>query len=213
MSEIVPDILTANFSELVKDVNLLKGITNRVHLDIIDGKFAPMQTISLEALKTQPIDLKIDLHLMVKEPEDWVHRALEVLPDRLIAQTEMLYDPRRFISETAEGGMEVGIALDIETPVEAISEEVYHMVDLILILAAKAGASGQEFNPKALEKISRIRKSVGDLVEVGVDCGLNEKTIPLCKQAGASVFCVNSAFWSFSDLAKRYNDLTQLINK
>jgi ribulose-phosphate 3-epimerase len=108
--------------------------------------------------------------------------------------------------------MEVGIALDIDPPVEAISEEVYHMVDLVLILAAKAGSSGQEFNPKALDKISRMRKIVGNLVEVGVDCGLDEKTIPLCKQAGASVFYVNSAFWNSPDLGKRYNELTLILN-
>ncbi len=213
MSEIVPAILTADFSDYVKKLNSLKGISGRVQVDIIDGKFVNNQTISLESLKNEPTDLRIDLHLMVKEPEEWVNRALEALPDRIIGQIEMMYEPMKFITEASEGGLEVGIALDLETPVESVSEEIYQMVDIVLILAAKAGFSGQGFDHKALEKIKKVRKIVGDLVDVGVDCGLNEETIPLCRKAGANIFYVTSSFWGAEDLALRYNELVKLIGE
>jgi ribulose-phosphate 3-epimerase len=211
MAEIVPTILTSEFSDYAEKMDSLVGITNRVQVDIIDGKFVNNQTISMESLKNIETNLQIDLHLMVKEPEGWVNRALEILPDRLIGQVEMMFDPLKFINETVEGGMGVGLALDLETPVETISDEIYHMVDLVLVLAAKAGFSGQGFNEKALAKIKEIRKIVGDLVDVGVDCGLNEETIPLCQKAGANIFYVTSSFWQAEDLAKRYAELTSLI--
>lgn len=212
MAEIIPTILTASFSELVAKLKSLEGICPRVSVDIIDGKFVPNQTITLESLKNEQTDLKLDLHLLVKEPEEWVNRAIEILPDRLIGQVEMMYDPKRFIKETVEGGMEVGLALDLETKVESIPDEIYHMVDLVLVLAAKAGFSGQEFDKRALEKVEKIRKLVGNLVEVGVDCGLDEKTIPLCHKAGASIFYINHSFWKEKNLLERYNQLTELIN-
>lgn len=211
MAEIVPTIQTASFPEYVGKLKSLEGLCLRASVDIIDGKFVPVQTIALESLKNEQTNLRLDLHLMVKEPEEWVNRAIEILPDRLIGQTEMMYDPKRFINETVEGGMEVGIALDLETKVESIPDEIYHMVDLVLVLAAKAGYSGQEFDKRALEKIKKIRKIVGDLVEVGVDCGLNEKTIPLCRKAGASIFYINHSFWEATDIEKRYQELTSLI--
>lgn len=213
MNEIVPTILTADFSEYIKKMQLLSGVCPRVQVDILDGKFSKNQTISLESLKNEPTDLRIDLHLMVKEPEEWVHRALEILPDRLIAQAEMMYEPIKFITEAVQGGFQVGIALDIDTPVESISEEIYHMVDLVLLLSVKAGFGGQEFDPKVLEKIEKVKKIVGNLVKIGVDGGLNEKNISLCQEKGANIFYVGNSFWEAEDLGERYNELTKLLVK
>jgi len=212
MSEIIPTILTSDFTEYCLRLNSLVGITDRVGIDIIDGKFVNNKTISLESLKGQETNLKIDLHLMVKEPEEWVSQALQVLPDRLIGQVETMKDPWAFVNQVIEGGAEAGIALDLETAVEEVPGEIYHLTDLVLILAAKAGFSGQEFDRKALKKIEKIRKIVGDLVEVGVDCGLNDKTIPLCKKAGASIFYVNQSFWGAENLKERFAELVSLIS-
>jgi len=211
--EIVPTILTADFSEFVGKVKSLEGIASRFQADIVDGKFVASKTVSLESLKGLETSLKMDLHLMVKEPAEWVNRSLEVLPDRLIGQVEMMADPGNFVNRAIEGGMEVGIALDLETPVETISDEVYHLADLVLVLAVKAGFSGQEFDERALKKIEKVRKTVGNLVEVGVDGGLNEKTILLCKKAGASIFYVGSYFWEAENLQEEYTNLVKLIGQ
>ena len=213
MAEIVPTILTADFSEYIKKMQGLKGVCPRVQVDVIDGKFVGNQTISLESLKNEPTDLRMDLHLMVKEPEEWVNRALEILPDRLIGQVEMMYEPEKFINRATEGGFEVGIALDLETPVESISEEIYHMVDLVLLLSVKAGFGGQVFDEKVLQKIENIKKIVGDLVEVGVDGGLTDENIKLCQKKGADIFYVGSNFWEAEDLGLRYNELLKLIDE
>ncbi len=212
MPEIIPAILTADFSDYIKKLNSLEGISNRVQVDIIDGKFANNQTISLESLKNEPTDLRMDLHLMVKEPEEWVNRALEALPDRVIGQVEMMYEPMKFITEASEGGLEVGIALDLETPVESVPEEIYHMVDVVLLLAVKAGFSGQPFDKKVLEKIKKVKEIVGDLVGIGIDGGLNEETIPLCQKAGANIFYVTSSLWQAENLEERYNQLIKIVS-
>lgn len=211
--EIVPTIQTSDLADLTGKMEALAGFASRGHLDILDGKFAEGRTIPLEALKGLDVNFKMDLHLMVKEPEEWITRALEVLPDRLVAQVEMMYEPARFISEAAQGGMEVGLALDLETPLSVMAEEFYHQVDIVLLLAAKAGKSGQPFHPEVLEKITAVRKIVGDLVDIGVDCGLNEKTVPQALAAGANIFYVNSALWHAPDPAQKYRELTQLVNK
>lgn len=210
MPEIVPTILTADFSQYGEKVRALEGIVPRVHIDIIDGRFAPNQTIALEALKNLETSLKIDLHLMVKDPEEWVNLALELLPDRLIAQVEMA-DAWEFVNQVIEGGASVGIALDLETPVEKVSEEVYHLVDVVLLLAVKAGSGGQKFDSRVLQKIEKVRKITGELVKIGVDGGLNEENILLCRQAGAEIFYVGSSFWQAEDQSQRYQKLVELI--
>jgi len=213
IAEIVPTILTSNLTDYVRKVNLLKGIVDRVHLDIIDGRFVDNQTISLESLKNYEISLKIDLHLMVKEPEDWVHRALEILPDRILGQVEMMYDPARFIQTVIDGGARVGLAIDLETPLSVMSEEIYHLADIILLLGVKAGRGGQAFDQRVLAKIAEMRKIVGDWVDLGVDGGLDEKNISLCQKAGANIFYIGNHFWQAPDLSKNYQELVSLVKQ
>ncbi|MBU2577479.1 hypothetical protein KKA69_01450 [Patescibacteria group bacterium] len=218
MTEVVPTILTSDFSQLNERLELLKDVANRVQIDIIDGKFVENKTVSIESLKELEIEPKLDLHLMVKEPKEWINRALEVLPDRLIGQVEIMSDAWSFINQTVEAGMEAGIALDLETPVESIPEEIFHLAGTILLLSVKAGLGGQRFDERVLLKIGKVKSIVGDFVEIGVDGGLQEKEILLCKRAGADIFYVGSGFWQpkdgllkKEDIIKRFKDLTALI--
>lgn len=228
MPEIVPTILTSDFNEFSRKIKLAKGIVERVQIDVIDGKFAPKKTVTLEGIRdlvdagppalvpsgTGPVGgLRLDLHLMVDKPEDWVNRSLELLPDRIIGQVEMMSDPKEFVSRVVEGGVEAGIALDLETPVESVAEEIYHLADLILILGVKAGMGGQEFAGRALKKIEQVKKIVGDLVKIGVDGGLNEKNIISCRKMGAEIFYIGNGFWGAEDLGKKYNELLELISE
>jgi ribulose-phosphate 3-epimerase len=167
------------------------------------------------------LKFKIDVHLMVKEPIDWINRSLLVLPDRIIGQVEFMENPLNFINEVINSGVEVGIALDLDTPVNSISDDIYHLVDIILIMGVKAGLGGQVFERSIVSKIEEIRKIVGENVEIGIDGGLDEESIELCKKAGVNIFYVGNSFWSAydksssdkpaEDLEKRYNDLEQLI--
>lgn len=211
MAEIVPTILTADFSDYSKKLGLLEGVVDRVQVDVIDGKFVNNKTIPLESLRGLETNLKIDLHLMVKNPEEWVNRALEILPDRIISQVEMMKDPKNFISQVVEGKVAVGVALDLETAVEGIDEEIYRMSDLVLIMSVKAGEGGQSFDPRTIGKIEKVKKILGDLGKIGVDGGLDEVSIKLCKQAGANIFYVGKTFWEAEDLQARYNELVNLV--
>lgn len=215
MAEIVPTILTSDFNDFTEKISLVGEIVPRVQIDVVDGKFAPKKTVPLEGMRelADMKDLRLDLHLMVEKPEDWVSRSLELLPDRIIGQVEMMSNPKNFLDRVIEGGVEAGLALDLETPVEAISEEVYHLADLILILGVKAGVGGQEFERKTLKKIESVRKIVGNLVKIGVDGGLNAENIPLCKSSGADIFYIGGAFWEANDLRYQYNELLNLAEK
>lgn len=214
MAEIVPTILTSDINEFTKKINLVSNAVPRVQIDIVDGKFAPKKTIDLEGMRdlADMGNLRLDLHLMVDKPEDWINRAIELLPDRIIGQIEMMTDPKEFIDRVVKGGAETGLALDLETPVGSLSDEYYHMVDLILILSVKAGWGGQEFDQRTLRKIEEIKKIVGDLVKVGVDGGLTETNIKLCKDKGADIFYVGGSFWSAENLVLRYNQLSRVIS-
>ena len=148
---------------------------------------------------------------MVKDPLDWINRSRDVLADRITGQIEMMSDLKFFLEEVAASGMEVGLAIDLETNIEKIPADLYPLADQVLLMAVKAGYSGQEFNPTVLDKIRGIRAIGGSLVQIGIDGGLNEGNILKCKEAGANVFYVGKTFWEAGDLKARYEELTALI--
>lgn len=217
MNEIIPTILTSDLDDFNEKLILAREVVGRVQIDIVDGKFAEKKTVDLsEMVDLKEItDLKKDLHLMVNEPEKWITRSLEVLPDLLIGQVEMMSDPLKFINEVVESGMQAGIALDLETPVDKVSEEVYRTSDLVLVLAVKAGMGGQDFDLRAVDKIKKIREMLGGPPagggKIGIDGGLTDENILLCKNAGANVFYVGQSFWQAEDLNLRYNELLKLL--
>ena len=65
-SQIWPSIMATSQSELNSELNLARKISKVVHLDIVDGKFAPSKVLQF------PFKLKHDLeysaHLMVNKP-------------------------------------------------------------------------------------------------------------------------------------------------
>lgn len=211
MNEIIPTVLTKDPVELQEKLKSLEGIVPKVQIDVIDGVFAANKTFDLAVLKDFEHPLQLELHLMVKEPIDWINRSREIVAERIVAQVEMISNIEQFLEEVATSGMEVGLALDLKTPVEKILPDIYLQLDSVLLMAVPAGFSGQEFDPQVLEKIKKIKEIVGDLVDIGVDGGLNEENIVRCKEAGANIFYTSKAFWGAGDLKKRYLELTELL--
>jgi len=157
MIQIIPAILTNDEKELQERIALCEGVTNQVQIDIIDGVFADNKTIDPSDLTFIDTKLFIDYHLMVKEPIDWVQKCYDDgRGDRLIGQIEMMYSQKLFIEEVKERGLAVGLALDIDTPVEKLDPAVLYAVDVILVMSVKAGFGGQEFNTKVLQKIEEL---------------------------------------------------------
>ena len=88
MIEIIPSILTNDPEEAREMIARCEGVVDRISIDIIDGKFAGNKTINPGMLSDLDTGLKIDYHLMVAEPVNWVERCLRGQADRVIAQIE-----------------------------------------------------------------------------------------------------------------------------
>lgn len=210
--EIVPTILTSDPVIFQQNLLRVEKIVPRVQIDVIDGVFALNKTFSLEILKEIDHSIALDLHLMVKEPINWLEKSLQAMADRVIGQIEAMGKIELFLQKAFELGMKAGLALDLETPVEAISDELYLDLDQVLVMSVRAGFGGQTFSPTALKKIEKIKSIVGDSVPIGVDGGLNQTNIVECKKAGADIFYLGKTFWEAADLEKRYQELTKLVS-
>lgn len=156
MAHIIPAILTNNPDEAKALVVSAETKTERVQIDIIDGIFADNKTIDPVVFEEVETTLKLDYHLMVKNPINWVERCIRGGADRIIGQIEMMESQAEFVGKVEEVGAYVGLAIDIDTPVSKLDPTIITNLDAVLVMSVPAGFGGQEFNEKALDKIKEL---------------------------------------------------------
>lgn len=156
MVEIIPSILTNNPQELEEMLAFCEEVVDRIQIDIIDGIFTNNKTIDPSSLADIDSNLKIDFHLMVKEPIHWVERCIRGGADRIIGQIEMMNNQVEFVGKVQEVGASVGLAIDIDTDVDKLDPVILTNLDVVLVMSVKAGFGGQEFDVRAIDKIKRL---------------------------------------------------------
>ncbi|HUQ84885.1 MAG TPA: hypothetical protein VM077_01035 [Candidatus Limnocylindrales bacterium] len=191
MYEIIPSPGTADkdFEAIEKKLQDVKGFARVIHIDIIDGKFADNKTFSEPApFAKYSKDFIFEVHLMVHEPINYLKSFADAGFQRFIGQIEKMSDQAEFVAQAQILG-EAGLAIDLDTPVRDIKVQLDDL-DTILVMAVKAGFSGQEFNDDALVKIEELKELTD--VPIEVDGGINERTIHITKNLGASRFVATS---------------------
>lgn len=224
MVKIIPAILTEDWEEFESRFDEVKSMVNRIQLDVGDGKFIDKVTVAPEDLKEIDTIVKFDAHLMVEDPKKWLDRCLQGGFKRVFGHVEKMEDVSEFVAQAELRGFEVGLALNINTPVSEIEEYIWN-IDGLLLLSVNAGESGQEFNDDVLEKIKEVEKIRDDMIIV-VDGGLTENEIKECLTArwaeeleeGTDVhpgftemeFAVGSHLWNSKNLEEELNNLQTL---
>ena len=180
MVEIIPSILSNDPKELAELIGRSEGKVDRVHIDIIDGKFADNKTIDPSALEEIDTNLRLDYHLMVKEPINWVERCARGQADRIIAQIEMMTNQVDYVGKVQEVGAKIGLGIDLNTPVSKLDPVILTNLEVVLVMSVKAGFGGQAFDKKTIDKIGKLEEIRGrddTPFRICVDGGINEKTV------------------------------------
>ena len=198
MIQIIPAVIVKSFDELVARLKSVEPYVEAVQLDIMDGILVPNKTwgesADLEKLKT---NLFLEAHLMVAEPAKAVGEWLESKVGRIIVHWEAINNFSDLMEKTHQADKEFGVALNPETPIEAL-EPYINNLDLVLLMSVNPGFAGQEFKKAVLEKIKALRQKY-PTVKIGVDGGINLDNAKEVIAAGANYLAVGSAIFSSSN--------------
>ncbi len=192
---ITPIIMESDMAVVAEKIKLLQAQKRgKVHIDIGDGLFSDLLSIAPADLQEVNLEgLTLDMHLLVDDPVEWVEECVALQPARVIAQIERMGSQRVFMETVAGYGSEAGLALKIETPIEAIENEVLEEIKTILLLEIPPGTTGSPFDMRVIAKIKSLRaKYAGQIV---VDGGIDKNTYKLVIAAGANEAGANSAWW------------------
>ncbi len=215
MFEIIPAIIVKTRDELESKIKLIEPHTNWVQIDIDDGKFVPNITLKnpreIKAIIAAHPDLKFELHLLIMNPEetlvDWIGTGAR----RIIVHIEATSVAEDIIEAAHEAGMQIGLALNPETAIEAVSSYL-DQIEEILFLSVHPGFSGRPFIPEVIEKIIEFHNHHPKMI-IGIDGGINLKTIHLAARAGVNRFYAQSVIFNAKDIGHVFELLTEEAEK
>lgn len=209
MQKVIPAILSVDPADLRAKLELLKGHTNWIHLDIMDGKFVPNTSVSLFELGEAYQFFNIEIHLMVSDPREYFKDCDEVGAKRVIFHYEAASNIQEVLEKAKHHQFHIGIALNPETPAERITPHIQD-IDSILLLSVNPGFQGQEFIPDVLKKIPEIRRLKQDIL-IGLDGGINAENIKGVFEAGVDYAGVGSAAMKSADPVVALRHLEEIL--
>lgn len=216
MRFLAPSILSCDFTNLSQQIRLVEiGGADWIHCDIMDGKFVPNITfgpVIVDAAK-RASHLPIDVHLMIKEPDNFLEDFVKAGADYISVHFEEVTHLNRTITRIKELGVKAGVVINPATPVSSLVD-IAEYVDLVLIMTVNPGFGGQKFISNSLKRINeavQLRKSLNTDFLIEVDGGVNNKTISKIKDAGCDVFVAGSAIFHSDNISAATAELKNLI--
>lgn len=199
--QISASILNADFSRLGAEVERATDAgVDSIHLDVMDGHFVDNLTMGpvVVASVRSCTSLPFHSHLMMSNPLAYAERFAQAGSDLIVFHIEADDDPAAVVAAIERAGKRPGIALNPETPADAVHPWLAH-IDLLLLMTVHPGWGGQEFMDDVLPKMRSLRQEIERRelsLQIGVDGGVSLDTIARAHAAGGDVLVVGSALYS-----------------
>jgi ribulose-phosphate 3-epimerase len=196
--QIAPSILPADFSRLGEEcMELEKSGADRIHWDIMDGRFVPNLTIGPDVVASvrSHVSLPFEAHLMVLEPHELAPRFVEAGCERILVHAEATPHLDRTLGAVQSAGGIAAVAINPATPAATVAN-VLDMIDLVLVMTVNPGFGGQSYIASMEYKISEVAALIaasGHDVQLEVDGGISPRTVAAAVGAGADVLVAGSA--------------------
>ena len=190
--QISPSILSADFSDLGKEIKKLeKGGADLIHVDVMDGHFVPNLTIGPPVIKSlrKYTKLPFDVHLMISPVHKYIKNFAEAGSDIITIHPEATKNLEKSIKEIKKFKKKVGLSLNPNTNISKIKKYL-NKIDLVLVMSVYPGFGGQKFIKEVLKKIKKLKtlKIKNNFnYKIEVDGGINFSNSKSVINSGADI--------------------------
>lgn len=213
---LAPSILSADFSKLGEQVRPVQEAGARfLHVDVMDGHFVPNITIGPVVVSSlsRSSSILLDVHLMIDNPEKFFDDFIDAGSDMISFHYEACSDIEGSIKKLREREVVCGIAINPDTPIEAI-EKYFNDIDFVLLMSVFPGFAGQSFIESVLDKISELKrvideKGLGTLIEV--DGGVKMDNLSAVAEKGANLIVAGSAVFGAEDVEAEVRKFVEIL--
>ena len=215
MITIVPAIIPQSFSHLSSVFKEVGSFTHTVQIDIVDGVFVPFTSwpytehASPALLTNFTKDFDIEIDLMADAPEGVAEEYLVAGVKRIVIHLESTQKLETIIALKKKYQFKLGLSILNDTDLSVLTSVITHADYVQLMGIQEIGSQAQPFDTRVIERIT-ILKGMYPNLQISVDGSVNEKTLPLLIEAGATRFAVGSAILGAENPASAYAILCTL---
>lgn len=203
---ICPTVTAFDEYQYKVQIERIKPFAKRVHIDLMDGEFAPTQSPELSKIWWPP-EMEVDIHLMYQRPMEYLDTLIHLKPHMVIVHNEAHVHHMHFAAELHKADILAGLALLQDTPVE-YAYQIMHSFDHVLVFSGKLGFHGGVTDLGLLDKVHKIRDHHFD-AEIGWDGGINETNVEQLAEAGVNVLNVGGFIQNSENPHAAYDKLRE----
>lgn len=181
--------------------------TDYIHIDVMDGLFVPNTQFKIDEINSliAKSKKKIDIHLMVEDPEYYLNNLLHNDNIEYITiHIEITKNIYYLINKIKSSGYKVGLSIKPKTDISLLDSYIKD-IDLLLIMSVEPGFGGQLFIDNTETKIKEIKNKRQDLI-IEVDGGINNITVNKIKDT-ANIAVVGSYIINSKNYQEAINNL------
>lgn len=207
---ITPAVTASDSDEYRVQIERVANVAVRLHIDVSDGILTPNKLIDVDQV-WWPGGVRADLHVMYKRPFEHLSLMIDLQPQMIIVHAEAEGDFLDFAKKVHKHGIEVGVALQPDTPVNTIKPALEH-IDHVLIFSGKLGYFGGKADLSLLEKVKELR-ALKPQLEIGWDGGVNAENARALAEGGIDVLNSGGYIQKAESAAKAYDELCAAVAK
>ncbi len=204
MSMVIPALLAQTKDEFEVLSARIMPFAKRVHLDLMDGQFAPSVSVPVADI-ILPKEWEVDIHVMYAQPDAYLKSIIDLKPSMIIIHSEAQGELLKTIETIHKAGIKAGVALLRSTVPEDMAGLIA-VADHVLIFSGNLGEYGGTANMLQIEKIRLIR-AINPVIEIGWDGGANVSNAYTLALGGVDVVNVGNALVNEADPVETYRQL------
>ena len=210
MAIVCPSITAADSDQYREQVDRVGHFAKRLHIDLSDGIFAKNKLISPEDA-WWPVGIKVDFHLMYKNPMPVVDTILEHQPNLIIVHCEADGNIKQFSKACHDRGVRVGIAVLQNTDIHLILPGLAD-IDHVMIFSGSLGSYGGQADLSLLSKVEILKQYKPEL-EVGWDGGINQNNVSQLVFGGVDVLGVGGYIQNSTNPQHSFESLQRIADE
>ncbi len=209
MVELSTSILSVKKGEESKTFfSLETAKTDYFHIDVMDGEFVEKNTyqtmLEYASYIRRISNAPLDVHLMVNDIKKAINDFSAVNPNIITFHLEACKNEEevfKFINYIKQYNCKVGISVKPNTKIDEVYKYLPY-IHMCLVMTVEPGKGGQSYLSEMTEKVKTLKTYIEDKnleIDIEVDGGINLRTAPEVKKAGANILVAGTAILNAVD--------------
>ena len=214
---IIPGILEETFEKAAERIRSVEKVAQTVQVDIVDGKLTDGKTfLDIERLNSLHTEADIQIHLMVKDPVNYLKRPYFLFPvftkkikgvSTVITQVVDYDQTEQFLKLAKKLGYKVGLSLNSDQ--EQISLDPFlNTIDLVDFMSVIPGKQGGDFIPSVLDKIRKFKTEYPALL-TQIDGGIKEFNFQEVLNSGVDNVIIGSGIFNSENPKEKFLEFSK----